>query len=180
MELFKTYDDALTFALRFSSQQYAQSPMAKRMKQSGPLGQGKGLHQLDGSAQAAFILRRLDEMEKLQRAAVVARFSARVESCPCCGNDTPLPEYKESILLLAHWAQQFVSSKVVERLLYAIVQDYFERRRSVGKIAESLGIAKRTAYDQKAKIWPQLSLLDKAALMKIESLLTGMVGEVAD
>src|ERR1044072_4659199 len=179
MQLFKSHDEALTCALRFSGQQYAQSPMSKALRQGdAPIGQGKGLHALDGAGQAAFILRRLDQLDKVHRAALVARFSARVEACPCCGHDAPLPEYKESILLLAHWVQQYLPRKdTPERMRYAIVQEYFERSRSIRKIAESIGMPARTALDYKDRIWPQLSQLDKIAHGNIEQLLSGMCGE---
>lgn len=181
MELFKTPDEAVTFALRFSGEQYAQSPMSKALRNGGRIGQDKGLHGLDGAGQAGAILRRLGDMEKHQRAALVARFSARVSCCKSCGNDTTLPEYKESILLLAYWVEQFLHKKETpERMRYAIVQEYFERTRSIRKIAESIGMPARTALDYKDRIWPQLSELDKLAHARMEQLLTGLYGEIPD
>jgi hypothetical protein len=186
MELFKNPHDALMFALRFSSQQYAQTPMAKQLRRAaieagggGRIGQGKGLVALDGAAQAGIILGRVDKLSPLQRAAIVARFSMRVEPCCNCGGEKPLDDYKGAIQTLASWAEQFVPSTTTEhRLRYAIVQEYFERCKSIGKAAERIGIAKRTAYDQKNKIWPHLVDLDKQAMTAAGAALEDMIGEM--
>jgi hypothetical protein len=112
MELFKSADQAALFAYRFSSQQYPQSPMAKQMQKLGmaSIGQGKGLSGLDGSAQAGIIKARIERIDPLQRACIVATFSARIEPCSCCGADKPLDEYKEAVATLTEWAGQFMSS----------------------------------------------------------------------
>lgn len=186
MELFRNPHDALMFALRFSSQQYAQTPMAKQLRRAAAeagggagIGSGKGLVALDGAGMAGLIRARIDKLSPLQHAAIVARFSERVESCPCCGNDKPLDDYRGAIQTLASWAEQFVPSTTTEhRLRYAIVQEYFERCKSIGKAAERIGIAKRTAYDQKAKIWPHLVNLDKAAMTAAGAALEDMIGEM--
>jgi RNA polymerase subunit RPABC4/transcription elongation factor Spt4 len=125
---------------------------------------GKGLVGNDGAAVAGSIKRRIDLLDKYKRACIIARYSMRTDTCPCCGGDKPMDEYRESILLLVDWAQQFVSQdSSVHRILYAIVQEFFERRRQLLKVADSLKVPKRTAYDQKDKIWPHLSELSKQA-----------------
>lgn len=187
MELFRNPHDALMFALRFSSQQYAQTPMAKQLRIAAAaagggagIGSGKGLVALDGAAQAGIIRARVEKLSPLQRAAIVARFSERVESCPCCGADKPLDDYRGAIQTIASWAEQFVTGTTTEhRLRYAIVQEYFERCKAIGNAAERLGIVKRTAYYQKAKIWPHLVDLDKAALTAAGAALEDMIGEVS-
>lgn len=180
MELFKNTAQALTFAMRFSGQQYPQSELAKMMKKTHA-GSGKGLVALDGAAQAGMIRARLERLDPLERACIVARYSARTEECPCCGSPKPLDEYKAAILLLEDWAQQFLSgSQSVRRIRYAIVQDFFERRRSVGKIAKEIGTPARTAYDQKAKIWPPLTELDKRAQEAVGDLLDDLCGDLAE
>lgn len=180
MELFKNPSDALLFAMRFASGQYPQSGMSKMMKRAGT-SSGKGLVALDGAAQAGFIMARIDRMDPLARACIVARYSARTEDCPCCGGLKPMSEYKEAIGLLADWAIQFLSGSLsVRRIRYGIVQSYFERSTSIGKIAEEIGVAKRTAYDQKAKIWPHLAEMDKAAQAAIGDMLNDLCGELVD
>lgn len=179
MELFKNPSDAILFAMRFSSQQYALSPMSKMLKSGG--GSGKGLVALDGAGQAGIILGRVSRMDPLERACIVARYSIRTEACPCCGNPKALDEYREAIGLLSDWALQFLSTKMsVRRIRHAIVQDYFESRRSIGKLADEIKVARQTAYDQKAKIWPHLSDLDKRAQATAGDLLEDLCGELAD
>lgn len=187
MELFKNPHDALFFALRFSSQQYAQTPMAKQLRRAAAeagggaaIGSGKGLVALDGAAQAGLIMARVEKLSPLQRACIVARFSMRVEPCCSCGGDKPLDEYKGAIMTLASWAEQFVpGTKTEHRLRFAIVQEYFERSKTITQAAQRLGVAKRTAFDQKAKIWPHLVDLDKNAITAAGAALEDMIGEVS-
>lgn len=185
MELFKNPHDALMFALRFSAQQYAQTPLAKEMRRAamgpggGAIGQGKGLVGLDGAAQAGIICARLDRLTPLQRACILARFSERVESCHCCGSDKMLDAYKGALLTLANWAGTYANSdKVGQRLLFSIVQEFFDRPKKMAREAEKLGVPKRTAYDQKARIWPHLVELDKAAMQAAGDVLEDLIGEV--
>lgn len=180
MELFKNPSEALMFAMRFSGAQYPQSGMAKMMKRSGA-SSGKGMVALDGAAQAGMIRARLDRIDPLERACIVARYSARTDECPCCGNQKLLDEYKAAIGLLADWSIQYLSSSLsVRRVRYGIVQSYFERKASIGQIAEEIGVNKRTAYDQKAKIWPHLTELDKAAQASIGDMLEDLCGELVE
>lgn len=179
MALFNNQDDALTFALRFSSQQYAQSALAKLQKQTGR-SSDKGLVALDGAAMAGIVKSKIERLSDIERACIVARYSARVELCPCCGNDKTLDEYRGAILTLVPWARQFVSGdNTVQRMLYAVIEEFFVRRRTLGKEAEKLGVPKRTAYDQKDKIWPHLSDLDKRARTLIGNMLGDLCGEDA-
>lgn len=180
MELFKNPADALLFAMRFSSQQYPQSEMGKLMKRSGA-GSSKGLVALEGAGTAGIIRARMDRLDPLERACIVARYSARTEECPCCANQKPLEEYKAAIGLLADWSLQYLSSTLsVRRVRYVIVQNYFERKTSIGKVAEDIGVPRRTAYDQKDKIWPHLTELDKRAQASIGDMLEDLCGELVE
>jgi hypothetical protein len=180
MELFKNPHDALVFGLNFSSQQYALSPMSKMLKGGG--GSGKGLVALDGSGQAGMIRARIERMgDPLQKASIIARYAARTEDCPCCGNQKMLSEYKEALMMLSTWAAQFVSGSAnAHRLRFGVVQAYFDKKTTISKLAESLGTPKRTAYDQKARIWPELSKLDKAAQECIGDMLADLCGDLPD
>lgn len=174
--LFKSSADAIMFALRFSSQQYAQSAMAKQMKRTASIGQGRGLVALDGAGQAGIILRRLDALGELERACIVARYTDRTGECPCCRQATASEEYRDAISTLASWAERTIEHVTsVPRMRYAIVQEFYERRRSVRKVAEDIGMAKSTAYDQRTRIWPILDQLDKRALGQIDELLLELV-----
>lgn len=178
MELFKTPDDAILFALRFSSQQYAESGLSRMMKRTGP-SSGKGLVALDGSAQAGMIMARIGRMDPAHRACIIARYSSRTEPCACCGQQAPMSEYKGAIEVLADWAMQYLSGSLsVRQVRYAIVQEFFERRRSIRRIADEVKVPARTAYDQKDKLWPHLLELDRQAQEQLGDLLADLCGEV--
>lgn len=180
MELFKKPDEAVIFALRFTSQQYAQSEMAKLLKSSSRAS-AKGLVGLDGAGQAGFVLARLERMDPKHKACVVARYSPRTIDCKCCGQPAPKVEYREAIDQLADHVSQYLSGALsVRRIRYAIVQEFFERRRSIGKVADEVGVPRRTAYDQKNKIWPHLVELDKMATAEMSDILADICGDIAD
>lgn len=180
MELFKHPHDALLFGLRYSSQQYPQSEMAKMMKRTHA-SSGKGLVALDGSAQAGFIRARIDRMDQHERACIIARYAPRTEDCQCCGGQKPTEAYRAAIDILADWTLQYLSGTIsVRKVRYAVVQDFFERQKSIGKVADDIGVPRRTAYDQKAKIWPHLTELDKQAQATIGDLLEDLCGELVE
>lgn len=72
--LFDSLHAALTFAYRYSGQQYSPSIMAKMMRGSG--GSGKGLSGLDGAAQAGLIRGLLSNLDLNERNVIAAKFSA--------------------------------------------------------------------------------------------------------
>lgn len=175
-QLFKSSADAIMFALRFSSQQYAETPMSKMMKRDGRRSSGKGLVGLDGAGQAGMILQKLENLDELERACIVARYTDRIAECPCCRNPTASEEYRNAINTLASWAERNIENVTsVPRIRFAIVQEFFERRRSVGKVADDIGMPRSTAYDQRARIWPRLTELDKKALGKLDTQLAGLL-----
>ncbi len=175
-ELFKNSSDALIFAFRFSTQQYAISPMAKMMT-TGIVGSGKGLVALDGAAQAGMILRKVDSLPSLQRSCIIARYSRRYDECKCCGADKFLDEYKEAIANLADWSMQWTKGLSVRGMRYAIIRAFYERGISISEHAEQLNVAKSTVYDQKNRIWAELKKLDSEAQHKIENLLDALQEE---
>lgn len=178
--LFDTPANAIMFALRFSSQQYAETPMSKLMKRSGRRSSGKGLVGIDGAGQAGMILAKLDELGELERACIIARYTDREAQCPCCRQEVASEEYRAAITTLADWAAHTIENITdIERMRFAIVQEFYERRRSVGKTADKIGMARSTAYDNRARIFAQLTPLDSKAQGEIEGLLADMVGVAA-
>lgn len=161
-ELFKNTHDALIFAFRYSSQQYALSPLAKMMK-SGT-GSGKGLVSLDGAAQSGIIMARLSKMPELQRACIVARYALRFEECPCCSSKDKMTDvYREAVATLTEWAIGECTGMTLRNMRGAIVRSFFERGVSIAAAAKELNVAKATAYDQKARIFTSLKILDARA-----------------
>jgi predicted DNA-binding protein YlxM (UPF0122 family) len=174
-ELFKNAAEALTFAFRFSSQQYALSPHAKMMK-SGIVGSGKGLVSLDGAGQAGFIRGEIDRMPSLQRSCIIARYSLRHEECKCCGGEKMMDEYKEAVANLAEWSTQWLTGMSVRAMRHAIIRAYFERGVSIREVAERINVPKSTAYDQKNLIWAKLKQLDSEAQRDAADRLEKMCG----
>jgi hypothetical protein len=181
MELFKNAHEALFFAHRFSSQQYAQSPMAKMMERGpggGPIGQGKGLVSLDGAATAGMILGRVERLSELHRACIVARFAERTDECPCCNGQRMSDDYKAALLQLAQWARPLIRDEVdSQRMRFGVVQAFYDRKSSITQLAKSIGMPARTVLDQKKKIWEQLGQLDKAALTAADDVLNGLYSD---
>ena len=177
MKLFKNSSEALVFAFRFSSQQYALSPMAKMMK-TGVVGSGKGLVSLDGAGQAGMIRKHVDTLPSFQRSCIIARYSTQFEDCKCCGGQKMIDEYREAVANLADgWAMQHLTGISIRGMRHAIVRAYYERGISIRHEAERLNVAKSTAYDQKSVIWNRLKELDGQAQRHIEDLLEPMCGE---
>lgn len=175
MELFDNSTQALIYAFRFSSQQYALSPMAKLMK-SGVTSSGKGLVALDGAAQAGFILaavERVGRVNALLKCCLVARYSLRYVPCPCCRNDKMIEEYEIAIANLQEAvASHGIVTGMSHRLMReTIVRRFFEKSISINKVADRIKVPRRTAYDQKARIWAWLTKLDAEAQKLVDEIL---------
>lgn len=176
-QLFRDYNEALTFAFLYSTQQYAQSPMSKMMKSNGSVGTGKGLVSLDGAAQAGSIKAALNRMDPLELCCIVARYSPKFNECACCGGPRPVDEYREAIATLREWALTTFSGLSVQKMRETIVRAYFEKEVSVGKVADELKIPRRTAYDQRKKIHEALKTLDTRAQGWAHAQLEGLFEE---
>lgn len=72
--LFESVYSALTFAYRYSGQQYSPSLMAQMMR--GPMKTGKGLSGLDGAGQAGIIRGLMMNLDPYEREMIAARFEA--------------------------------------------------------------------------------------------------------
>lgn len=175
MELFKNTTEALVFAFRFSSQQYALSPMAKMIK-TGITGTGKGLVSLDGAGQAGLIRGEIDRMPSLHRSCIIARYSIKFTECKHCQGEVMVDEYKEAVVNLAEWSNQWISGMSVRAMRHAIIRAYFERGVSIREIAERLNVSKNKAYEQKSKIWEKLKKLDSEAQNRASDRLEKMCG----
>lgn len=69
---FKSAFDAVRFALAYSTQQYGETMMAKRLRGES-LGSGMGLVGVDGAGQAGMIRRELETLPELHMSVIVAR-----------------------------------------------------------------------------------------------------------
>ncbi|RJF99029.1 hypothetical protein [Noviherbaspirillum saxi] len=183
--LFKSHNEALIFAFRFATEQYAISPTAKLMK-SGVVGNGRGLVSLDGAAQAGLILANVRRLTPIQQACIVCRYSERFTACKCgnscCSGTFILEEYRKAILFLDDVvALPALTGITLRQMRHAIIRNYFEpkkaaERLSIGQAADRLKVARRTAYDMKTKIETVLIDHDKTARTKIDEYLGSMCG----
>lgn len=182
MEYFNNVHDALLFAHRFGSEQFAMSPLAKMMKnKGGNLGTGKGLQALDGAGMAGMIQAHVERLLPLHKACILARFAERADQCPCCDGWRMTAEYKGALQVLAEWARPLVREEVdSQRMRFGIVQAFYDRKATITQLAKSIGMPPRTVLDQKNKIWAELGPIDKLALANIEASLERMCGDLAD
>jgi hypothetical protein len=177
VELFKDPSEALIFAYRYSSQQYAETPMSKLMKKSLH-SSGKGLVSLDGAAQAGFVKAEVEKLERELRWCIVLRYANVSVECDCCGGDRMPDVYMEALAQLDDWALQLLNGLSNRKMRRAIIRGFFDRKMKLGPIADKLNIPRRTMLGHKATIWKGLTELDKDARTQIDALLEGMCGEV--
>ena len=133
--LFDSTYAALAFAYRYSTQQYQPTPMARLMR--GTIGSGKGLHGLDGAAQAGIIRAEVDKLREFERHAIVARFAA---------------DERESLAAKLHLIRPAVASLGTgvhsRRLVDALVQRYYGKRVHLKDLSEIVGIHPNTMTDR--------------------------------
>lgn len=171
---FRNTHEALTFALNYSSQQYALSPMAKLFGVG--IGSGKGLVGNDGAGEAGIISSRVKKLPALHEACIIARYAPRFEECPCCqSRDKMTDQYREAIATLTEWAISHATGITIRNMRAAIIRSFYEKGVSVSAAAKDLGVAKATAYDQKARIFRALKDLDLEAQRAIEARLADLI-----
>jgi AraC-like DNA-binding protein len=196
--IFREAHQALNFAHNFSRgslDRPSMLKMADKVKLSG-----KGLAGLDGAAQAGFILREVQRLDKLHQHIVLAKFLPRTSHCPHCGQDVPSLEWLEAIRHVSDAAQRsgVLSGHLIHRTVRdGIVARYFGQKITLGDLAAKAGISDRTVTDQNGKItiWLRGSRLVKKgrgqfdagtkgeearAMERIDALLrdAGIVGEL--
>lgn len=159
--LFDSVEHALTFAFNYTSQQSPQTPMSGLMR-GGAIGSGKGLHGVDGAAQAAMILNALDRLPKEQRWALTVRFGDVARPCPCCGHDTQTDEWIEAADNLA-WCDLLDGiPKQVRREMVAKV--LCRRKVDLGEMAKRYKLVRPTLYRQQAAFKDRLNQYERKGL----------------
>lgn len=100
--LFQNAHETLVYAYNFSHQQYPRSPMFRAILQSRS---GRGLGGLDGAAQAGMIKQEVEQLDRLEQAFIVARFSPVSVPCdcgaPCCSGKRSNEEWTHAIGVLS-------------------------------------------------------------------------------
>ncbi|PRH41095.1 DNA-binding protein [Burkholderia vietnamiensis] len=152
---FKSAFDAVRFALCYSSQQYGETIMAKRMR--GEIGgDGMGLIGLVGAGQAGMIRRELETLPELHLSVIVARAAPHVLPCSCgsscCSGSMPNLEWQAAIGWLTEAAAAYCSGFSHYRLRRAIVEKVFGVQKNLEEIAEDCDVHKNTACAQNVAI----------------------------
>lgn len=148
--LFDSAYAALAFAFRYSTQQYSPTPMARLMR--GTLGSGKGLHGLDGAAQAGIIRAEVNRIREYERSAIVARFALDKDGIQAKMN--LVPPATASLGTGIH------NRRMVDNL----VQRHYGKRVHLKDLAETHGVHANTMTQRWACIHRLLTSIDYRAM----------------
>lgn len=154
--IFKSAHEAIVFAVNFSGQQYAISPIAKMM-QLGAMGSGRGLGGLDGAGQAGMVIAELCQVEYFAAVSLVARCSAPRSRCtcgsPCCSGWQDNSVWREAISQLTEYVLPALAGSFSNRALrVASVRKHFGEKLTIQEIADDVGVHRQTAGDQHGKV----------------------------
>ncbi len=130
--LFDSMHAALTFAYRYSGQQYSPSIMAQMMRSH--IGTGKGLSGLDGAAQAGLIRGLIGKLHKQDQAMISARFAA---------------DEHERIEAMLFFVPVVIAAYPTgvhsRRAADVLIQKWFGARLNINGAAEEIGVHRNTA-----------------------------------
>ncbi|WP_429485146.1 DNA-binding protein [Paraburkholderia youngii] len=155
---FKSAFDAVRFALCYSTQQYGETMMAKRLRGEST-GQGMGLVGVDGAGQAGIIRRKLWELPDLHLAVLIARTAPHDTPCscgrPCCSRSRPNAEWGAAIGWLTEASTAYVSGFSHYRVRRTIIENIFtpkKLRKKPGDIADECAAHRNTVSTQNAAV----------------------------
>lgn len=161
--ILKSAKEAMIFALNYSDQQYALSPMAMFLKSSGRA--GRGLKGLDGAGQSGMVWAEITQLDYFQSLALIARCTTHRLRCncgaPCCCGWRANELWREATSQLCDCASVAVTAHVSNRRLrLASTEKFFDAKVTLDEVAEKVGVSKSTAARQHAKIKDFLRTLE--------------------
>ncbi|KVP40855.1 hypothetical protein [Burkholderia ubonensis] len=152
---FKSAFDAVRFALCYSSQQYGETMLAKRLRGES-IGTGMGLVGLDGAGQAGQIRRHLWELPELHLSVIVARAAPHDLPCSCgaacCSGRTPNLEWQAAIGWLTQASAAYCSGFSHFRVRRAIIERLFGVKCDLSQIADDCEAHRNTVSKQNAAV----------------------------
>lgn len=162
--ILKTAKEAMVFALNFSDQQYALSPMAMFLKRTHA-GSGRGLKGLDGAGQAGMVWAEITQLPYYQALALIARCTQHRLRCtcgaPCCSGWRANELWRETTSQLCDYGVTAVAGHLSNRRLrLASTEKVFGAKVTLDEVADHVGVSKSTAARQHAKIKDCLRTLE--------------------
>ncbi|MEB2499551.1 DNA-binding protein [Burkholderia cenocepacia] len=189
--VFKSTDDALRFAFRFSTQQHCSSELASLLRRSG--GASERLVGPDGVVQAGMVRAEVDKLPPIQQALLIGRYGLAEIPCTCgracCSGSVPNPEWTAAITTLTKSTIVEFSGRVTNFRLHReiIGNALLGIRVTDASLAARYGVHRQTVATHTAKIEGMLvgtrhqsGEFDRA-FARIDALLreAGMVGDPA-
>lgn len=172
ISLFNSVEEALTFAFNYAKQQSPRNPMSSIL-QGGVIGKGKGLHGVDGAAQAGMILAKLDDLEREQRYVLTVRFGSVKIDCPCCGQPAYTQEWLDAIAMLGCCPEIDGVHKAVKQAVIAKI--LCREKVNLTDLCKKYGVVLRTLHTQQAALKKRLQKAENQGLNamreKLESIL---------
>lgn len=158
--LFASANAALSFAFRFSTEQYAPSPMG-RLAAGAPIGSGKGLAGLDGAGQAGMILAEVKSLGMDAEQFLAAQFAPRSLPCSCrracCTGFRPGPAWAFAIAYIAEMALVRLADRHPNLTLRrGLVSRFFGERVNMTELAKAARVSRDTAAEHFGKLLPWL------------------------
>ncbi len=174
--IFNSVHAALTFAFSYQERQGRPNMLGSMSEKERPRS-GRGLTGTDGAAQAGMIRREVEQLKPLQRAVIVAKFSRPV-ACPHCSSPADSQERKEAIEALAHHTLDVLKGERPNLALRrGLVRSQFGARIKMQDLAKECGVHQNTVTNHAKKVHDRLKELERAALMRLDETLAGIVSD---
>lgn len=173
--IMKSAKEAMVFALNYSDQQYALSPMAMFLKRT-QVGSGRGLKGLDGAGQAGMVWAEITRLNYFHALALIARCTQHRLRCtcgaPCCSGWRANEIWREVTSQLCDYAACAVAGHLSNRRLrLASTEKVFGAKVTLEEIADHVSVSRVTASRQHAKIKDFLRTLEHAGWESLTSAL---------
>ena len=162
--IMKSAMEAMVFALNYSDQQYALSPMAMFLK-NRQAGSGRGLKGLDGAGQAGMVWAEITQLNYFEALALIARCTSHRLRCTCgsscCSGWRANELWRQATSQLCDYAVEAVAGHISNRRLrLASTEKVFGAKVTLEEIADYVSVSRVTASRQHAKIKDFLRTLE--------------------
>ena len=155
--VFRDAREAVLFALNYRGEQYAKSTLAL-LAQEGRIGNGRGLHGLDGAATRASVMRKLESLHVAGQAALIAR------STPC---------NSEGWSAAVQELERFIAESMTlpADLVALYIRKYFGESVTMQEIADRVGVTRVTVHRQALPIKQEIDRLESEAWAQFDEAL---------